>query len=180
MVSRDTEEQRQPESSVEEDGAGEYEQEEAEALHDPSIADTQPLSAARFFARLRTELADRSIDYNSMPKFTVEGGTPPCFAIKHADFAAWAAMASHLGAAVNYRLDMPAEPNYCVDCTRRLKATAVKAGACLFPQTRFEAVRTSETANGKTLIEYEIQGCSRSKEIAIRDAEERSLLDDLC
>lgn len=179
MKAGDTKEQGQASSSFQEEATADNQQDETETLHSPSVVDTQPLSAARFFARLRTDLADRGINYNTLPKFTPEGAAPPCYTMRGDDFDLWLAMASHLGAAVTYRADMPAEPNYCLDCQRHFKAQAVAAGKCLFPRVTFEGVRTSETVNGKTIIEYEIVGLSRSKELAIQHAQEASMLEDV-
>lgn len=160
------------------------EQYETESAHrapgvdPPSIAMTGPQTVARFYMRLRSDLYARGLDYDRMAKFTTVDDEPPCFTANKTSFAAWAAQASLIGATVPYRLDFPAEPNYCHDCTRDFQRRAVADGVCQFPHLKFEKTETLLKAHGRTTIEVEIIGIARNREIAIAQAQERSLLEE--
>lgn len=140
------------------------------------IEDTEPVTVERFFARLRSDLEKRGLDYANMPAYTREGGKPDCF-VTLDQFELWAAQASLIGALIPYRLDMPAEPNYCHDCRQGFKQDMERAGKCKFPNTRFERVRTSGEDPG--VVEFEVIGVSRSKQVAITEAQELSLLPEV-
>jgi hypothetical protein len=167
----------------EETSAGDEDQ-QAENLHDVSdwgdltVADTPAATAQRFYARLRNELSIRGVDYDSLPRLTPEGSAPPCYKLGHFNYAGWLAQASLVGATVPYRYDMPAEPNYCYDCTRRFKAKAVAKGVCNFPKTRFEPVQIVISEEAGKEVEVSIVGVSRSLTEVIAAAQLSSLLPD--
>lgn len=145
---------------------------------DLTIAETQAATAQRFYARLRHELAVRGVDYDSLPKLTPEGDVPRCYSAFKAPFSDWLASASLVGATVPYRYDMPAEPNYCYDCTRRFKARAVAARVCNFPNAKFEPVQIVISEEGGKETEVSIVGVSRSLTEVIASARLSSLLPD--
>jgi hypothetical protein len=96
-------------------------------------------------------------------------------------FDTWLSSASLLGATVPYRYDMPAEPNYCWDCTPAFKREAMAAGTCRFPNTRFERTQTVIRDEQKKIIEIEVVGISRSKQAVVAEAQLQSLLpEDVC
>lgn len=162
--------------SVEKIPAGEDEQKQSRELHGVNIADTAAVTPERFYARLRNELRVRGIDYDALPRITQEGDAPACYERFDLDFDLWLSSASLLGATVPYRYDMPAEPNYCYDCTLQFKHEAMAAGVCRFPNTRFERAYGTIRDAGHKVIEIEIVGISRSKETVIEEAQLRSLL----
>lgn len=183
MKSDDAENTADDEGALEDEGSADYEKQEAQSLHvDPSVeegwslAGTLAVTPARFYARLRMELARRGVVYEQMPKFTEEGDSPPCFDHFRVPFDAWLSSASLLGATVPYRYDMPAEPNYCWDCTVAHKREAQAAGTCRFPNTRFEKTQTVIRDEGKKIIEVEVVGISRSKQAVIAEAQLQSML----
>lgn len=154
--------------------AGKNKEEETDDLHDrerpasrnTSVADAPAASPVRFYARLRRDLDNRGIDIDRLPRKTAEGGSPPCFDHADSDYEAWLSSASLLGAIVPYRFDMPAEPNYCFDCTPEHKRRAVAAGTCLFPNTKFEKRQTVVQDDDGKGIEIELVGVSRSDTVA--------------
>lgn len=184
MKPNPAEEQARYDAALEYETSTENEEQEAEGLHevsdsdDPSIADTPAATAQRFYARLRHELAIRGVDYDKLPRLTPEGDAPRCFTAAGAPFDTWLASASLVGATVPYRYDMPAEPNYCWDCTRRFKSQSVKAGVCNFPGTKFEPVQIVISEEAGKQIEVSIVGVSRSVDAAIAAAQLVSLLPD--
>jgi hypothetical protein len=176
MKTDEAEQQADDEAALQNEGAAEYEEEEAESLHAGTIATTDAVTPARFYARLRTELGKRGVSYDQLPKFTEEGDAPACYTEFGVPFDAWLSSASLLGATVPYRYDMPAEPNYCWDCTPDFKRSAIAAGVCRFPNTRFEKTQTVIRDEQKKIIEVEVVGISRSKRAVITEAQLRSLL----
>jgi hypothetical protein len=182
MKAHDAEHAPYDEAALEDEGSAYDEEQETEAFHDPSVEDAGSIAAtaavtpARFYARLRTELSRRGVLYEQLPKFTEEGDAPPCFEEFRVPFDAWLSSASLLGATVPYRYDMPAEPNYCWDCTPAFKRDATAAGKCLFPNTRFEKTQTVIRDEQKKIIEVEVVGISRSKQAVIAEAQLQSLL----
>lgn len=179
-----TQDQARYHASLNHECAADDEDDETDDLHDvsdcvdSSIAGAPAATAQRFYARLRHELSIRGIDYDTMPRLTSEGDAPKCFQKFKAPFSEWLASASLVGATVPYRYDMPAEPNYCWDCTRRFKAKAVAAGTCNFPNTKFEPVQIVISEEGGKEIEVSIVGVSRSKDAAVQAAQLVSLLPD--
>jgi hypothetical protein len=91
-----------------------------------------------FFQRLDAALAALGLNRDEMDTKTDLGNPPPCFALRGSSYAEW--LAAALNAPPPLRVDMPAEPNYCRDCSSRFRRQAVRSGACLFPNTRFEMV----------------------------------------
>ena len=156
--------------------AGEDHAEQSEELHQVKIADTDAVTPERFYARLRNELRLRGVNYDALLKITQEGDSPACFDRFDLDFDLWLSSASLQAATVPYRYDMPAEPNYCYDCTLTFKQQAMAAGVCRFPHTRFERVHGTIRDGGKKAVEIEIVGISRSLEQVVEDAQLRSLL----
>ena len=135
------------------------------------VRDAPAASPLRFYARLRHELERRGVDYDRLPRATPEDRHPPCFESKTV-YDEWLAAASLLGATVPYRYDMPAEPNYCWDCTPEFKRSSVAAGTCQFPHTRFEKSRTVITDKGKRVVETEGMGVGRRPLVALVLAKE--------
>lgn len=162
--------------SVEERGASDEHEHEGQELHAATIADTTPVTPARFYARLRNQLQMRGIDYDALPRLTPEGDTPRCFTYFQVPFDRWLSSASLLGATVPYRFDMPAEPNYCFDCQLKTKKEAIKAGVCNFPGVRFERLLTTIRGGERKIVETEIVGVSRNVEYVISEADLRRLL----
>jgi hypothetical protein len=127
------------------------------------VREAPPASPLRFYARLRHQLESRNIDYDALPRLTEPGQSPPCFRRLRVSFDSWLASASMLGATVPYRYGMPAEPNYCWDCTRQFQQVAQELGVCKFPGTRFEHSRTlSPDADGRRIPETEVLGIHRA------------------
>lgn len=161
----------QPQTAVQQKRAGHDNEEETKKLnHRGSLAFTEapaivrqapPASPLRFYARLRHQLESRHIDYDALPRLTPEGGSPPCFKRLRVSFDAWLSSASMLGATVPYRYDMPAEPNYCFDCTPAFKKFAQARGLCQFPNARFERARTMNPDEAET------PGVTRAKRLDI-------------
>lgn len=154
MTQRPEDEGRK-QSAVQQERAGHDNEEETTKLNHrgpgafneaPEIVrQAPPASPLRFYARLRHQLESRRIDYDALPRLTPEGGSPPCFKRMRVSFDAWLGSASLLGATIPYRYDMPAEPNYCHDCTAEFQKFAKARGMCQFPHTRFETVHAAET-----------------------------------
>jgi hypothetical protein len=97
----------------------------------------QQLSAPElFFKKLTASLKAAGLDPAVLDTKTSLLDPPPCFALRSASYAEWCAAA--VNAEPPLRVDMPAEPNYCRDCTARFRRHAVKAGSCLFPHMRLE------------------------------------------
>ena len=182
MKTDPAEDQARHDATLEYEGSAEDEEQEAESLHDVSdsddltIAETQAATSQRFYARLRHELAIRGIDYDKLPKLTPEGDSPRCFTAVGAPFDEWLASASLVGATIPYRYDMPAEPNYCWDCTRRFRARATAAGVCNFPKTKFEPLQIVISEEDGKQTEVSIVGVSRSMEETVAEAQLVSLL----
>lgn len=93
-----------------------------------------------FMRRLGDTLQRAGIDIAQLDSRTTASEPPPCFEMNKADYAEWLRYGA-AAADIPVRLDMPAEPNYCIDCTPQFKKAAVAAGTCLFPNTRFEVRR---------------------------------------
>lgn len=181
MPPNPSEAERRPHPSLKDTGPGDDEQDQTEELAQggdsdvggPSVAQTSAATAERFYARLRHELNRRGVDYDALPRLTDPGSSPPCFDHMDVSYEAWLASASLLGATVPYRYDMPAEPNYCWDCTERYKKDAETAGVCRFRHVHFEHTQTVVNAGKKKLIEREFVGISRNRLLNIGDAQHR-------
>lgn len=89
-----------------------------------------------FFQKLRARLAALGLDVEAMDTKTSLDNPPPCFSFRGSSYAEWLAAAANAEPPI--RLDMPLEPAYCRDCSRKFQKTAIKAKACLFPHIRFE------------------------------------------
>lgn len=149
--------------AVEQFRSTEDEEEETENLHANSVPDSgesedefvlpRTSSSEKFFVKLKRRLSSIGVRYEKLTKLTADGDSPPCFKIAGADYDEWLAAAS-LTSDVPYRYDMPAEPNYCRDCTVGFRGRAIRAGACRFSNLRFEIA----SSNG----EKEVVGVSRS------------------
>lgn len=162
--------------TLNDEGAAENEQEEAESFHkDSSIAATEAASAGRFYARLSNELRLRGVHVESVPRRTPEGSTPACFTFASSRYEDWLASASLVGATVPYRYDTPGEPNFCHDCTPQFKARAMAARVCSFPRVRFEKVQNVIREQGGKVVEVELIGVSRRKHLQF----EGSRIDEL-
>lgn len=175
MKRADPKKERGEPISIKEISARKNKEEETNDLHvresatsdSHSVRDAPAASPLRFYARLRHELEIRGINYDGLPKLTKEGESPPCFSLVGASFDAWLSNAGMLGALVPYRFDMPAEPNYCVDCTPEFKHKAMAAGVCRFLNTRFEKSRTVVQDDEGKHTEVEVLGVSRSPLVGI-------------
>jgi hypothetical protein len=93
-------------------------------------------SIPMFYEKLRARLQIVGVDLDQLDYKSDPDSPPPCFTANGADFAEWLKCAS-VGS-IPLRMDMPGEPNYCNDCTPEFKLKEVRAGRCMFPQTRFE------------------------------------------
>lgn len=91
-----------------------------------------------FFQKLRARLAALGLDVEAMDTKTSLDNPPPCFSFRGSSYAEWLAAAANAEPAI--RLDFPLEPNYCRDCSASFRRTAIRAGACLFPNTGFEKI----------------------------------------
>lgn len=89
---------------------------------------------------------------------TRPSGGPPCYRAADTNYQDWLSQASLAYETLPYRLSMPAEPNYCHDCTKGFKKDMVAIGACLFPDVTFEKI--------KDLGEPVVVGVSRGPEVA--------------
>jgi hypothetical protein len=102
-------------------------------------ATSHQLSAPEvFFGRLRARLVALGLDPDALDTKTSLLDPPPCFALRQSSYAEW--LAAALNAEPPLRFGMPAEPNYCHDCTSHFRKAARKAGACLFPNMKLAAV----------------------------------------
>jgi hypothetical protein len=115
-------------------------------------------SPERFVERLNRQLRKIGIVVEGMPVKTRPSGGPPCFRAADTNYQDWLAQASLSFENLPYRLSMPAEPNYCHDCTKGFKRDMVAVGACLFPSVTFEKT--------KELGESVRVGMSRSPDVA--------------
>lgn len=115
-------------------------------------------SPERFVERLNRQLRKIGIKVETLPKKSSPAGGPPCFRMVGASYRAWLEQASVSYETVPYRLTMPAEPNYCRDCTPTFHREMVAVKACIFPDTVFE--------EAKVLGEPEIVGAERSQTVA--------------
>lgn len=98
-------------------------------------APSQQLSSPElFFQRLHARLAALGLDRDEMDTKTSLDSPPPCFALRESSYTEW--LAAAVISEPPLRADMPAEPNYCRDCTSKFRRHAIKAGACLFPHMR--------------------------------------------
>lgn len=113
-----------------------------------------------FIARLNQRLRKIGIVVEKLAVKTRPNGGPPCFRLAETSYPDWLAQSS-LTFEMPYRLSMPAEPNYCHDCTPAFKAEMVALRACIFPDVTFEQV--------KELGESDIAGMSRGPQIAPAD-----------
>lgn len=121
----------------------------------PAFGRKNPEQAAAY-EKLRQRLTAVGINIDALDYRTGPGETPDCFTMEGASYPAWLKD----GMSANdmpVRYDMPAEPNYCNDCTPEFKSRAMKAGTCIFPNTRFEVRKTDG--------ERETVGVSRSAEV---------------
>lgn len=92
--------------------------------------------------RLNRKLRTIGVAVEGAPVKTRPSGGPPCFRLGGASYKDWLTQASIEFDTLPYRLSMPAEPNYCYDCTPAFKAQMLKINACIFPDVTFE--RTEE------------------------------------
>jgi hypothetical protein len=114
---------------------------------------------------LRRHLEEKGVDYDRLPKLSSIDSPPACFVYRargdvakaRTDYVAWLRLASETSD-INYRFDMPAEVNYCRDCTPAFKKEAAAAGACQFPHVKFEIVQC--------MGEKEMVGVSRGEAVA--------------
>lgn len=158
--------------------AGQQQQHEAKKLHAPIVVEDPDSelesgptgkvgSVELFFKRLREKLWSYGIELDKLPHKTTPQDPPPCFDLGNADYEAWLAVASfEHNTMPKTRLDMPGEPNYCADCTASFRGKAIKAGACLFPNMRFEVHRDRVTQ------EKETYGVTRSANKSIEELDE--------
>lgn len=115
-------------------------------------------SPERFVDRLNRQLRKIGIVVEGMPVKTRPSGGPPCFRAVGTNYQEWLAQASLAYETLPYRLSLPAEPNYCHDCTPEFKAEMMRLKACLFPDVTFES--TKEFGESVTV------GMSRSPDVA--------------
>jgi len=114
---------------------------------------------------LRRHLEEKGVDYDRLPKLSSIEEPPRCFLYRargdveqaRTDYIAWLRLASETSD-INYRFDMPAEVNYCRDCTPAFKKEAEAAGACQFPHVKFEVVQC--------MGEKEMIGVSRGEPVS--------------
>lgn len=100
-------------------------------------APSRQLSAPEvFFDRLKARLESLGLNPDAIDTKTSVLDPPPCFALRESSYVEW--LAAAVNAEPPLRVDMPAEPNYCRDCTARFRKHAIKAGSCLFPNMRLE------------------------------------------
>lgn len=111
---------------------------------------------ASLYEKLRQRLTAVGINIDELDYRTGPGESPACFEMEGASYTRWLreGMPSN---DMPVRFDMPAEPNYCNDCTPEFKSRAMKAGSCIFPNTRFEVRKTDG--------ERETVGVSRSADV---------------
>lgn len=115
-------------------------------------------SPERFVDRLNRQLRKIGVVVEGMPVKTRPSGGPPCFRAADTNYQDWLAQASVAYETLPYRLSLPAEPNYCHDCTKPFKREMVALGACLFPDVTFEKV--------KEFGEPTVVGVSHSPDVA--------------
>lgn len=131
-------------------------------MHDdsvPSEVDKSGLgNPEALIERLNRQLRAVGIRIEREPVKTRPSGGPPCFRAAGANYREWLAQASLSYDTLPYRLDMPAEPNYCHDCVAGFKAEMLRINACIFPHVDFETI--------KDLGEPAVVGVSRSPEVA--------------
>lgn len=130
-------------------------------------------SPALFFKRLSVALMNYGIDFAKLPKKTSVDSPPPCFDMVGADYESWLRAASHEHNTMpKIRYDMPGEPNYCADCTASFRGKAIRKGACLFPNARFEVHRD------RVLRETETVGMTRSRDVSAAEllSDEREVM----
>src|ERR1035437_996720 len=119
----------------------------------------------KVYDNLRRRLEEKGIDYDRMQKLSSIESPPACFRYRacgdveqaRADYVTWLRLASETSD-INYRFDMPAEVNYCRDCTPKFQKEAIAAGACQFPHVKFEVVQF--------LGEKEMIGVSRGEPVS--------------
>jgi hypothetical protein len=111
--------------------------------------------------RLNRQLRKIGIVAEKLPVKTRPNGGPPCYRMCDTPYKDWLSQASVAFETLPYRLDMPAEPNYCHDCTAGFKARMVERKACIFPDTKFEEI--------KEFGEATVVGVSHSPEVAPED-----------
>jgi hypothetical protein len=124
-------------------------------LRDAEPGRADGLSPALFFKKLAERLKSVGIKYGLLDYKTDQQDPPPCYAENGVSYTEWLKFAS--ASTLPIRMDMPGEPNYCHDCTPEFKIKAMKAGNCLFPNTRFE--------HRKELDEKSTVGVSRSPNV---------------
>lgn len=107
--------------------------------------------------RLNRQLRKIGVVVEEMPVKTRPSGGPPCYRKAGTSYRDWLAQASTT-TELPYRLSMPAEPNYCHDCTAQFQREMTAVGACLFPAVTFEP--------NKELGEVDIVGMSRNESVA--------------
>jgi hypothetical protein len=122
-------------------------------------------SEFKVYNDLRRHLEEKGVDYDRLPKLSSIECPPACFVYRargdveqaRTDYIAWLRLASETSD-INYRFDMPAEVNYCRDCTPAFKKEAEAAGACQFPHVKFEVVQC--------MGEKEMIGVSRGEPVS--------------
>lgn len=108
--------------------------------------------------RLNRKLRSVGVVVEGAAVKTRPSGGPPCFRLGGASYKDWLAQASVEFDMLPYRLSMPAEPNYCYDCTPAFKAEMQAKKACLFPDVTFEEV--------DEIGEQALVGVSRNGDVA--------------
>ena len=130
--------------------------------HEPSVPPAVDRSGVgspeRFVERLNRQLRKIGIVVEKLPVKTRPSGGPPCFRMSDTSYQDYLTQASVAFETLPYRLDMPAEPNYCHDCTKEFKADMVRLNACIFPGTKFEEI--------KEFGEPTVVGVSHSPDVA--------------
>lgn len=148
----------------------EHEEEWTEESHDESVFSEDARSVIvrgenvrllrgspqMFYDKLRKRLDGLGINLDALDSRTSPDDPPPCYSLARSDYTEWMRLAAV--ELVPIRYDLPGEPNYCHDCTPEFKGAAMKAGACMFPNTRFE-VRRFEGGERETV------GVSRSQSV---------------
>ena len=107
----------------------------------------KPGGEFKVFENLRKSLAEKGVNYDNLPKASSIDNPPACFLYRangcHQravdDYVAWLRVAAETSD-IPYRMDMPAEVNYCRDCTPAFKKEACAADKCGFPNVTFEMV----------------------------------------
>lgn len=115
-------------------------------------------SPDKFISLLNRQLKSIGVVVEKAEVKTRASGGPPCFRMAGTSYPDWLAQASVAPETLPYRLSMPAEPNYCNDCTPEFKAQMRLQNACLFPNVVFEEV--------DEIGEQVLVGVSRNRDVA--------------